>query len=188
MVGNGKLTGIVLKETIAVSGTICVNSTLHTSEFLVDSHLMTRTCVAQAQVWCAQCAFHIISCVIIMRSCCVFNSPRLIPFPLLAVCLLSSLVVLFFFLAISLFFHDVVDKFPVHSRKWGPWHPCRVRPSHRLWAQRLSHLGNHWTVHPGIHRRKRVPELAWPRVRWLHHRHGALFTTVHPGATRCGEP
>ena len=27
-------------------------------------------------------------------------------------------------------FHDVVDKFPVHSRWWGPWHSCRVRPSH----------------------------------------------------------
>ena len=46
--------------------------------------------------------------------------------------------------------------------------------------QRLSHLGNHWTVHPEIHRRKRVPEHTWPWVRWLHHRHGALFTTVHP--------
>ena len=32
--------------------------------------------------------------------------------------------------------------------------------------------------HPGILRRERVPE--WPRVRW-HHRHGALFTTVHSG-------
>ena len=21
---------------------------------------------------------------------------------------------------------------------WGPWHPCRVRPSHRLWAQRRA--------------------------------------------------
>ena len=51
-----------------------MNSTPHTSYFLVDSHLMTRTCVAQAQVWRAQCAFHIISCVIFMRSCCVFDS------------------------------------------------------------------------------------------------------------------
>ena len=53
------------------------NSTLHTSHFLVGSHLMTRTCVAQAQVWRAQRTFHIISCVIFMRSCCVFDSPRL---------------------------------------------------------------------------------------------------------------
>ena len=42
-----------------------VNSTPHTSHFLDDSHLMTRTCVAQTQVWRAQCAFHIISCVIL---------------------------------------------------------------------------------------------------------------------------
>ena len=56
-----------------------VNSTPHTSHFLVDSHLTTRTCVAQAQVWRAQRTFHIISCVIL----------RLLPFPLLAVYLLS---------------------------------------------------------------------------------------------------
>ena len=67
----------------------CVNSTPHTSHFLVDSHLMTRTCVAQAQVWRAQCTFHIISCVIFMRSCCVFDSPRLLIVPLLAVHFLS---------------------------------------------------------------------------------------------------
>ena len=33
--------------------------------------------------------FHIISCVIFVRSCCVFDSPRLLHFPLLAVYLLS---------------------------------------------------------------------------------------------------
>ena len=65
-----------------------MNSTPHTSHFLVDSHFMTRTCVAQAQVWRAQCTFHIISCVIFMRSCCVFDSPRLF-LPPLAVYLLS---------------------------------------------------------------------------------------------------
>ena len=32
------------------------------------------------------------------------------------------------------------DKYPAHSRWWGPWHPCRERPSHRLWAQRPAHL------------------------------------------------
>ena len=66
-----------------------VNSTPHTSHSLVDTHSMTRTCVAQAQGWRAQCTFQVISCVIFMRSCCVFDSPRLLPFPLLAVCLLS---------------------------------------------------------------------------------------------------
>ena len=66
-----------------------VNSAPHTSHFLVNSHLVTRTCVTQAQVWRAQRTFHIISCVIFMRSRCVFDSPRLLPFRLLAVYLLS---------------------------------------------------------------------------------------------------
>ena len=43
----------------------------------------------KAQVWRAQRTFHIISCVIFVRSCCVFDSPRLLHFPLLAVYLLS---------------------------------------------------------------------------------------------------
>ena len=52
--------------------------------------------------------------------------------------------------------------------------PCRVRPSHRLWAQRLPHLGGYWTIHPGILGREWVTEL---RERWRHHRQGALFTS-----------
>ena len=68
----------------------------------------------KAQVWRAQRTFHIISCVIFMRSCCVFDSPQLLHFPLLAVYLLSYRP--FFLLAISFFFHDVVDKFLLHSR------------------------------------------------------------------------
>ena len=67
---------------------VYVNSTLHTSHFLVDTHLMTRTCVAQVQVWRAQRTFHIISCVIFMHSCCVFDSPRF-SLPLLVVHFLS---------------------------------------------------------------------------------------------------
>ena len=51
---------------------------------------MTRTCVAQAQVWRAQCTFHVISCVIFMHSCGVFDSPRLLPFS--SSCCLSSLL------------------------------------------------------------------------------------------------
>ena len=66
----------------------CEQHTSHVT-FFVDTHLMTRTCVAQAQVWRAQRTFHIISWVISMRSCCVFDSPRLLHFPLLAVYLLS---------------------------------------------------------------------------------------------------
>ena len=34
-----------------------------------------------------------------------------------------SPIVLHFLLAINFFFHDVEDKFPVHSRWWGPCHP-----------------------------------------------------------------
>ena len=65
-----------------------MNSTPHTSYFLVDPHLMTRTCVGQVQVSRAQCTFHITSCAIFTRSCCVFDSPRL-SLPLLAVHFLS---------------------------------------------------------------------------------------------------
>ena len=50
------------------AGRICVNNTPHTSYFLVDPHLMTRTCVGQVQVWRAQCTFHITSCAIFTRS------------------------------------------------------------------------------------------------------------------------
>ena len=62
--------------------------TPHTSHFLVDTNLMTRKFVAQAQVWRAQRTFHIISCAIFIRLCCVFDSPRL-SLPLLAVHFLS---------------------------------------------------------------------------------------------------
>ena len=58
----------------------------------IHSHLMTRTCVAQVQVWRAQRTLHIISCVIFVRSCCVFDSPRL-SLPPLAVYLLSCRLV-----------------------------------------------------------------------------------------------
>ena len=48
----------------------------HTSHVTFSSWV-TMTHVAQAQVWRAQRTFHVISCVIFMRSCCVFDSPRL---------------------------------------------------------------------------------------------------------------
>ena len=50
-------------------------------------------------------------------------------FPFLFLLSIFSPIVLFFLLAIN-FFHDVVDKYPAHSREWGPWHPCRERSSH----------------------------------------------------------
>ena len=64
-----------------------MNSTPHTSNFLVFAHQMTRTRVAQ--VVSLACAHHI-PCVIRMRSCCVFASLRHIHFRLFAVFLLSS--------------------------------------------------------------------------------------------------
>ena len=58
-----------------------MNSTPHTSLFCrKHTHAWLK-----AEVWRVQCAFHVISCVIFMRSCCVFDSPRLLTFPLLAV-------------------------------------------------------------------------------------------------------
>ena len=126
---------------------------------------MTRTRVAQ--VVSLTCAHHI-PCVISMRSCCVFDSCS--TSPLSSSCCPSSLLSSCFSSWTStpsstMWWANSLCT----SAKWGPWHPCRVRPSHRLWAQRLPHLGGYWTVHPGILRRERVPE--WPRVRWRHHRH-----------------
>ena len=50
---------------------------------------------------------------------------------LLSLLSIFSPTVLSFLLAINFIFHDAMDKFPVHFSKGGPWHPCRVRPSHR---------------------------------------------------------
>ena len=63
-------------ETNAVSGS-CEQHTSH----VTFSRTMTRTCVAQ--VVSLACAHHI-PCVISMRSCCVFDSLRLLHFPLFA--------------------------------------------------------------------------------------------------------
>ena len=80
----------------------CVNSTPR----VTFSRTKTRTCVAQVES--LACTHHI-TCVIFMRSCCVFDSLRLLHFPLFAVFLLSHRPV--FLLAINFIFHDVVDKF-----------------------------------------------------------------------------
>ena len=101
-----------------------VNSAPHTSHFLVNSHLVTRTCVTQAQVWRAQRTFHIISCVIFMRSRCVFDSPRLLT--LSSSCCLSSLL------------SSCFSSWPSISSSTMWWtnsqytSACRVRPSHRV--------------------------------------------------------
>ena len=51
---------------------------------------------------------------------------------------------------VNFIFCDLVDKFFGPFRHWGPRHFCRVRPSHRIWAQRLPHRGARWTLHRGI--------------------------------------
>ena len=85
-----------------------------------------------AQVWCvSRTSFH----PILMRSWCgcldtLYDSPF---YSLLSI---FSLIVLSILLFFTFFFH-VEDKYPAHSREWGPWHPCRERSSHRLWANDL---------------------------------------------------
>ena len=76
----------LLEQTSSSARRVLLNSTPHTSHFLTFSHLITRTCVAQ--VVCLACAHHI-PCVISMRSCCVFDSLRLLHFRHFAVYLLS---------------------------------------------------------------------------------------------------
>ena len=77
---------------------------------------MTRTRVAQ--VVSLACAHHI-PCVILMRSCCVFDSLRLLHFPLFAVYLLS--------------YHPV---FPpghqLHLPRCGGQIPCTLSPMRTL--------------------------------------------------------
>ena len=82
-----------------------VNSTPHTSHFLVNPHLMTRTCVAQ--VVSLACAVHI------------SQSPHASSPCAHVVCLIlrdfsTFISLLSIFTPINLIFHDVVDKFPVH--------------------------------------------------------------------------
>ena len=96
--------------------------------------------------------FTIISCVIFMRSCCVFDSPRFLHFPLYAVYLLS-------YRPVFLLGHQFL------LPRCGEQIPCALQlmreglstlaeyDSHRFWAQRLPHLGDYWTLHPGIFQR-----------------------------------
>ena len=91
-----------------------------------------------------------------------------------------SPIVLSFLLTINFIFDDVVDKFPVHTRWWGPWHSGRERASHRLWAQRPLHHGGFCRIHPGVLGRAAVPK--WLRLRWRHHRQDAPWCV--PKASR----
>ena len=88
------------------------------------------THVAQAQVWRAQRTFHVISCIIFMRSCCVLDSPRLF-LRLLADYLLSYRPV---HLPCSqlLLLPRCGGQIPCALSLMTTLQPCRVRPSHIL--------------------------------------------------------
>ena len=99
-----------------------------------------------------------------------------------------SLMILSFFLSHQLHLPGCSGHMPCVLSLMRTMAPLpRTIFSHRFWAQRPAHLRDHWIIHPGILRREQVPKLAGLGIRWLHHRHGALFTTLHPGARRCTE-
>ena len=136
-----------------------------------------------AQVWRAA---HISLHPIFMRSWCGCSDSLRFSVPLLAVPLLSYR--LFHPLGLHLLLPWSGRQVSCALSLMRTLAPLPSTTSHRLWAQRPAHLRDHWTIHPGIFRWEQVPELAWPWVRWLHHRHSALFTTVHTGSRRCSEP
>ena len=85
-----------------------VNTTPHTSHFLTDSHAHAwlKSCVSRARITChdsSSCA-HVFVLTLFDYS----TSPSLLT--------IFSLIILSFLLSINFTFHDVVDKFPVHSR------------------------------------------------------------------------
>ena len=83
--------------------TVCVNTTPHTSHFLTElhAHAWLKSCVCHARIMCHPHVF-----VLALFDHSTFLSLHTI----------FSLIILSFLLSISFIFHDVVDKFPVHSR------------------------------------------------------------------------
>ena len=144
-------------------GSMCEHHTSHRHFFTVK-YMRTR----MAQVWVRTRSSH--PCLMFLVSVVSVWSLRQPHLPLLPHHLLSDH--LSFLLPVNFIFQDVVDNSPVQLR-WGPWHPGRVRASHRLWAQRLPHHGSLWTLHPEILGGAAV--LQWLRLRWRHHRHGAVW-------------
>ena len=101
---------------------------------------------------CLSCANHV-------SSPCVFDYSTS-----LSLLTIFSLIILSFFLPINFIFQDVVDKFPVHSRRWGPWRPCRVRPSHTLQDYVLLPKGFNEYIHQGERERIEFSQ------KWIHFR------------------
>ena len=84
-----------------------VNTTLHTSHFLVQlhGHAWLKSCVCRARITCHDAS----SCAH------VFVRTLFDYFIFLALLTIFSLIILSFLLPINFMSQDVVDKFPVHS-------------------------------------------------------------------------
>ena len=137
---------------------ICEQHTSH----VTFSRAMTRTCVAQ--VVSLACAHHI-PCVISMRSCCVFDSLRLLHFPLSAHHLLS--------------YHPVLPPgHQLHLPRCGGQIPCALQLMRTLALLPSTTLSQ--VMSPTTTTSRRLLN--------RYHRHCALFTTVHPGARRWCQP
>ena len=146
----------------------------HHTSHVVFSHWFTRTCVAQ--VACLSCAHHVSS------SCVWSDSLRLLHFPLFAYHLLS--------------YHPVLPPArQLHLPGCGVQIPCALSLMKTLAPLPSTTLSQVMSETTTTSRRllNRTSRNPWSRtgpwtrmrrVRWLHHRPGALFTTVHPGARR----
>ena len=108
--------------------TASVNTTPHTSHFFADlyAHAWFKSCVWRAHITChvsSSCAYVV---VLTLRDFSTFLS------------LLSI-----FSLIINFIFHDVVDKFPVHSSWWGPV----SRTTHtNLDVMQESRIDDYWNI------------------------------------------
>ena len=159
----------------------------HTSHFLVfhsthfnEAHDMAQEQdVARTSSHMSSSCGHVVCCLILYDS----------PFLLFSISLIFFFILLIF-TCIFIFHVEWFEwnKNPPHSREWRLRHLGRKGSSQMLWVQRPRHLRHHWHIHPGVLQLQQVLKSAWLGIRWLHHRHGALFTTVHPGARRSSEP
>ena len=140
------------------------------------SRWVTMMHVAQVLVWRSQGTFHVISCVIFMRWCCVCLIHR-DSSPLFAVHFLSYRIVHLPSLQLLL------------PRCW--WTNSESIPGNEdfgtfaeydpLTGYEPNDYHISFTIEPYIQEssgENGVPEFACLWVRWLYHRHGVLFTTV----------
>ena len=123
-----------MRQTRLGDDTTYVNTPPHTSHFLVQlhAHACLKSCVCRARITChdSSSSAHVFVLTLVDHS------------TFLSLLTIFSHIILYFLLPVNFIFQDVVDKFPVDTRWSGPWHSCRVRPSHKLWVQRLPHLGS----------------------------------------------